>query len=495
MYDVKEIISLISSPSKEGVELITEAHKFAERAHAGQKRHSGNDYFLHLHETAKNLALYGMKREVVAAGLLHDSIEDGVATEEEIRKKFGEEILFLIQGVTKLGALKYKGTKRHAESLRKLFIATSKDARVLMIKLTDRLHNMQTLQYVPKEKQIRIALETAEIYAPLAYRLGITKLSRELEDLAFKFLEPEEYERISKIIKERTKKDTAYLEKISRTLKKEMAKNKTRVLNTNYRIKGVKSLHKKLLKRGVDSEVHDILALRIIVSTIDDCYQTLGIVHGLWRPAPGRIKDYIALPKENGYRSLQTTVFTGNGNLIEIQIRTEEMHREAEYGIAAHAKYKGESLYSGLWLEKFIRGIKIDDNEVKIDTPNIVRHLSTYDENYKDPANFVKELTNDFFGERIFILTPDGDAVDLPEGSGPIDFAYSIHSDIGDHISGVKINGKMASLGALLKNGDIIEILTKKSLSPTQKWLSLAKTNSAKRHIRGVLEKIEKSIL
>jgi len=482
MLEAKEIISLMSSPSKKDVEIIERAHNFAQKAHEKQKRYSGEDFFSHLHETAKNLATYKMRGEAIAAGLLHDSIEDGAATEEEIQKEFGDEILFLIKGVTKLGKLKYKGTKRHVESLRRLFLATSEDIRVLMIKLTDRLHNMQTLEYVPKEKQKRIAMETSEIYAPLAYRLGMNKLNRELEDLAFKYLKPDAYEKIDQIIKRRTKKDIEYLEKITNSLKKSMAKEKIKVINTHFRVKGVRSLYKKLKKRDDEDSVYDILALRIIVPAVEDCYKTLGIAHRLWKPAPGRIKDYIALPKTNGYRSLQTTVFTGDGSLVEIQIRTEEMHREAEYGIAAHAKYKGQNKGILSWINIFGNATgKITEG---MKAPQWVKNI-----NNNSQENFIKDIKQDVLGQRIFVLTPNGDAIDLPEDSSPIDFAYAIHSDIGDYLSGVKINGKMSSLEKALKNGDIIEIMTKKTLSPTSKWLKLVKTNVAKRHIRGILEK------
>jgi GTP diphosphokinase / guanosine-3',5'-bis(diphosphate) 3'-diphosphatase len=485
MVNIKDITDLMSAPREADILIIEKAYIFAERAHRGQKRFSGEDYISHLLETAKNLASYGMKSKAIAAGLLHDSIEDGVATEEEIRKEFGDEILFLVKGVTKLGGFKYKGTKRHAESLRRLFIAMSKDMRVLIIKFADRLHNMQTLQYVPEEKQKRIALETFEIYAPLAYRLGITKLSRELEDLSFKFLEPEEYEKVSNIIKNYTKTGIKYLEKISKTLKKSMAKESIKVLNTHHRVKGVKSSHKKIMDKGSEDSIHDILALRVIVPTIDDCYKTLGIVHNLWKPVPGRIKDFIALPKSNGYRSLHTTVFTGNGGLVEIQIRTEEMHREAEYGIAAHSKYKGERESVAFWIKKFKR---IEDDSLIEKTPQWMQDLGNY-EKESSPADFMRNIKQDFFGRRIFVLTPDGDAIDLPEGSTPIDFAYAIHSDIGNHISGIKINGKMGSIEKALENGDIVEIMTKKSPSPTVKWLKSTKTSVAKRYVRNFLDK------
>jgi GTP diphosphokinase / guanosine-3',5'-bis(diphosphate) 3'-diphosphatase len=485
MFSIEEILNLMNSPTKEESDLVRRAYDFANKAHKGHKRLSGDDYIVHLIETAKILASYKMDASTIATGLLHDSIEDGLATKEDIQKVFGNEILFLVNGVGKLGEIKYKGAKRHAEGMRKLFLAVSEDMRVLMIKLADRLHNMKTLEYVPIEKQRRIALETFEIYAPIAYRLGISKLSKELEDVAFKFLEPEEYNKVLKIIKERSKKDVKYLEKIIKSLKKAVAKEGINVLNTHYRVKGAKSFHRKILRKGVEESIHDILALRIIVNSIDDCYKTLGIIHGQWRPVPGRIRDFIALPKLNGYRSLQTTVFTGNGNLVEIQIRTEEMHQEAEYGVAAHSKYKGHKTIEAPWVKKFVEK---RDNKIEDTAPQWVKDLGNYQKDNKNPSSFIKDIKRDFFGERIFVLTPDGDVVDLPEKSSPIDFAYMIHSDIGNHISGIKINGKMKSLEHELQNGDIIEIMTKKSACPTEKWLKLVKTNNAKRHIRVALE-------
>ena len=483
MPEVQEILSLAKTLSKEEISLIKKAYAFAEKVHEGQKRYSGEPFFNHIHETAKNLAKYGQSGATIAAGILHDSIEDTVITASEIKEKFGDEILFLIQGVTKLGALKYKGVKRHSESLRKLFVAMSEDIRVLVIKLTDRLHNMQTLKFMPKDKQERIALETMEIYTPLAYRLGMSKLGRELEDLAFKYLDPESYEKILAILEKRVKKEKGELEKISKTIKKALAKEKIRVIKTEYRVKGLKSIDRKIKQKKEEESVHDILALRIIVPTIDDCYKTLGIVHRLWRPMPGRIKDFIAFPKTNGYQSLHTTVFSGGENLFEIQIRTEKMDYEATYGVAAHAVYKGEKKMS--WIGNFFGdSYKPSDEE---GPPAWVKGLSDYQKGYTNASDFVKDLKRDFFGERIFALTPNGDAIDLPVGSSPIDFAYAIHSDIGDHLSGAKINGKLSSIETELKNGDIVKIITAKKAEPTRKWLSLAKTSTARRDIKRYL--------
>ena len=342
MQSVKDITSIMpETPTTEDVELITKAYDFAEKAHEGHLRHSGDPHFVHVFETAKTLAEFGMGATTISAGFLHDTIEDTDSTEEEIKKEFGPEILFLVQGVTKLKQLKYRGAERHTESLRKLFVATSQDIRVLIIKLADRLHNMRTLQYLPKAKQQRIALETLEIYVPLAYRLGIRKLHRELEDYAFQYAYPKKYEDTKKLLKEKSKETLKRLEKIHKSIRKAFAKEGLTDVHTFSRVKGFYSLYKKLERKGRDIEkVYDIAALRVIVPSVSDCYKALGIIHGTWRPLPNRIRDYIAFPKPNGYQSLHTTIFTGDGGIVEVQIRTEQMHREAEYGIASHLSYK-----------------------------------------------------------------------------------------------------------------------------------------------------------
>ncbi|MEK7505937.1 MAG: HD domain-containing protein, partial [Patescibacteria group bacterium] len=415
---------------------------------------------------------------------------------ETIEKEFGSEILFLIEGVTKLGKLKYRGAERHTESLRKLFVSMAEDIRVLIIKLTDRLHNMQTLEFVPAHKQKRIALETLEIYAPLAYRLGIRRLNRELEDLAFKYVYPDGYKKVEALIEERSEKSQDRLEDILKDIKKNLAKEGLTKFRSDYRIKGLYSLYKKLERKEWDIEkVYDIAAVRIFVETVADCYKALGAVHASRRPLVGRIKDYIAVPKPNGYRSLHTTVFTGDGGIVEIQIRTEEMHREAEFGIASHLAYKGSmekiSLSPNLiWLRNLLpyqRPVSFSKDKRKAikftDVPHWIKQMADAQQAAR-PEDFTKNLKSDFFGHRIFVFTPHGDVVDLPIDSSPIDFAYAIHSDIGDHASGAKVNGKMVSFDTKLKNGDIVEIVVKKNAHPTAKWLEFAKTTMAKKHIQ-----------
>jgi GTP pyrophosphokinase len=420
-----------------------------------------------------NLAEFRMETKVIAAGLLHDVLEDANVTAKEFEAQFGKEILFLVEGVTKLGKLKYHGEQRHVESLRKLFIATTKDIRVLIIKLADRLHNVSTLEFVPIEKRKRIAQETLEIYAPLAYRLGMGIIRHRLEELSFPYAYPEEYKKVKEVMKEREDEIKKRLEKFYRSLKKEIAQAGYKQFRTSNRLKGTYSLYKKLAEKRMDiAKVYDVMAIRVIVPTIADCYGILGVVHANWRPLPGRIKDYIAFPKPNGYQSLHTTVFTGDGGIIEVQIRTEEMHREAEYGIASHLGYK-----EGITQNK----TRIEDIGKKYAW---FKQLVELQENVSQTGEFLEHLKVDFFENRVFLFTPKGDVIDLPEGSSPIDFAYAIHSEIGDHISGARVNGKFVSIDTGLHNGDIVEIETKKNVSPTRKWLESAKTTLAKRHIR-----------
>ncbi len=520
MQTVKDILTKMGSPTREDFALVEKAYLFVAEAHKDHKRFSGEPYLIHLVATAKGLAELGMGAKTVAAGLLHDSIEDVGVSPETLEKEFGKEIRFLVEGVTKLGRLKYRGAERHRESLRKLLVATGKDARVLIIKLMDRLHNMRTLQHVPEEKRKRIALETLEIYAAIAHRLGMGVVRRQLEDLAFEHAFPEEYAATKKLLAEKSKETLDRLEKMSRTLRREIAKEKITGFRSDYRVKGLYSLWRKLKRKEGDiDKIYDIAALRIIVNDIPDCYRVLGIVNNLWQPLPNKIKDYIAFPKPNGYQSLHTTVFSGDGGIVEIQIRTAEMHREAEYGITAHVIYKegdapdtpsaragGGKQSSFDWIKSLIPSFrKITAKEKKdaehgSDETTRARYgaqggpewLADLTENSEDP-DFETTLKTDIFTARVFVFTPTGDVVDLPVNSSPIDFAYAIHSDIGDRVFGAKVNGKMVSLDTVLNNGDIVEIQTKKTAKPKQKWLDFAKTTLARRHVRLALEKEAKA--
>jgi guanosine-3',5'-bis(diphosphate) 3'-pyrophosphohydrolase len=495
-----ELLALMKKPTSEDRKLIEKACAFAREAHKDHKRFSGEPYFNHLFATAEQLARLGMDAPTIASGLLHDSIEDTDVTKEDIQKEFGDEIVFLVEGVTKLGELRYRGADKHVESLRRLFVATSKDIRVLMIKLMDRMHNMRTLHHVPKEKRERIAKETVNIYAPLADRLGMGIVTKELQDLAFEHIYPKEYERIKKIIEENNLAQEPKLKEMQAMLQTELKKQGIKIARMESRIKGFYSLHKKLERKDGDIEnIHDLLALRVIVPTVEDCYRVLGVAHMLWRPLPGKMKDYIASPKPNGYRSIHTTVMTAEAGPIEIQIRTEEMHHDSQYGIASHlsykekgsAKNKGDIKNNQLWYHALIPSLlnirkEPIRPEQKNKTPRWLEELAEAHDTqaHKENDALFRAMQEDFFTHRIFVFTPESDVVDLPIDSSPVDFAYAIHSDIGNHISGARVNGKFVALNTCLKNGDIVEIETKKSAKPSKKWLDYAKTTMAKKHIR-----------
>jgi guanosine-3',5'-bis(diphosphate) 3'-pyrophosphohydrolase len=388
---------------------------------------------------------------------------------------FNEHITKLVEGVTKLGKLRYTGVERHVESLRKFFVAMADDIRVVVIKLCDRLHNIETLQYVSPEKQKRIALETLEIHARLADRLGMGRLKAQLEDAAFPYVYPEEYKNTLELFKSMRPVSDEQMEKVVATLAEELVTFDVEIERIDHRIKHLYSLWQKLKRYKMDgSKVHDVVALRIIVPTIADCYQALGVIHGLYRPVPGRFKDYIAVPKPNGYRSLHTTLFSGDGSTLEIQIRTKEMHLEAEYGIASHLSYKE-------------LGKHANKEEIKKKT-GWTKELLEWQKDVDHHQDFMKNLRSDFFEKRVFLLTPQGDVIDLPEGSTPIDFAYAVHSKIGDHTAGSKVNGKLVPLDTVLQNRDVVEIDVKESASPKRKWLDMTRTTLAKRKIRSYIK-------
>lgn len=503
---LKDILALLPAGDEGGRDLVSRAYTFAENSHKEQKRYSGDPYFIHVAEVAHSLAAIGMDASTIAAGLLHDTVEDGGATEEQIKNQFGDEVAGLVDGVTKLGYIRYRGMERHTESLRKLFAATAEDIRVLIVKLMDRLHNVGTLEFVPKEKQKRIALETLEIYAPIADRLGMSTIKRDLEDKSFPFAFPKEYQKVRELLKERSAETEKRLHKIEKDLKRLLAQHGMRTFHIDMRKKGIYSLYKKLQRKDWDiTVIHDILALRVIVPTLADCYTVLGLIHGQWRPLPGKIKDYIASPKPNGYQSIHTTVYTGDGGALEIQVRSDAMHREAEYGIASHLSYKEETGYTharrgeGLqWIRQLLPGtarnntVAIPNKKIRANAGALVPewiHELAEARSEDSSDEFIGGLKTDFFSHRIFTFTPHNDVIDLPLDASPIDFAYAVHSDIGNHLSGAKVNGKLVSLSSALHNGDIVEIITKQSAKPTAKWLEMAKTTLAKRHIRQALGK------
>jgi len=472
---VEDIFDLTQNLKQGDKDLIKKAYEFAEKAHEGQLRKSGEPYFYHVYATAKNLAELGMKSKTISAGLLHDVIEDTHITEEEIKKEFGDEILSLVNGVTKLGTVRYKGIERKVENLRRFFVSMAEDLRVLTIKLADRLHNIETLEHIRPDKQKRIALETLEIYAPLADRLSMGRLKGRLEDAAFKYAYPKEYEEVKKLLLEKKDAKEKYLIEVKDKLTEKVAEARIKNSKIDYRQKHLYSLWKKLQKYNMDiGKIYDIIAMRVMVDTVSDCYHILGIIHGEWTPVPNRIKDYIAMPKANGYQSLHTTIFTGTGGIVEIQIRTHAMHEQAENGIAAHFVYKEKGVVKNLDPKNF-------------EWVNKLTELNQEKDNEK-PEQFLEKIRMNFFKDRVFVFTPKGDIIDLPEGSSIIDFAYAIHTDIGSHAQGARINGKNSSLGTILKTHDIIEIQVNKNTNPSSKWLDHAKTSLARREINAYLK-------
>ena len=482
----------------ESRKLIERAWHFAEEAHEGQKRLSGDPHFSgHVSIVAQYLADLGMDAQTIAAALLHDTLEDTEVTMEELQEEFGKEVCFLVEGVTKLGKLKYRGLERHVESLRRLLVATASDIRVVIIKLYDRLHNMETNQYHPDDRQKRKALETMEVYVPIAERLGIGNIKTQLEDLSFKTLDPKQYEESEKFLAEKRSELESRINEDVKDLKKFLAESGVKKFRTEYRFKSIYSFHRKLLRKdGEVDRIYDIIALRLVVPSVDECYRALGFIHGFWRPIPGRVKDYIAFSKPNGYRSIHTTVITRRGVSIEVQIRTEEMHQEAQFGIASHFNYKAGKLddQAATWfrsmLPTLLRRTEITgDYEV----PLWLKDLTNLQKDHPDYETFEEILKQDFFAERMFVFTPQGDVIDLPVGATPIDFAYAIHSDIGDTATSAKVDGKMVSLDTALGNGNVVEIGTKKSGKPNKKWLEFVKTAGAKSHIRSALREKKES--
>lgn len=471
-----------NQPPKD-TELIAKAYDFAKNAHQGQKRENGEEYFIHPYETAKKLTELKLDSVAIAAALLHDVVDDTPIKIEEIQKEFGKEIANLVEGVSKLGKVKYQGVERYAENLRKFFLAMSKDLRVVLIKLADRTHNMETIQYLPQKKQQRIAKETLEIYAPIANRLGMGKIKGNLEDLAFPVAYQEEYNKTLKIYNARKETQLKYIEQAKRILIKKLVKYNIDIIEVHGRAKYIYSFFKKLEKYdGNPDLIFDIIALRVLVKDIKNCYGALGIAHNVWKPLPNRVKDYIALPKPNGYKSLHTTVFGPDGVMIEIQIRTPEMHREAELGIAAHWFYDNskKSIFKN-------HSIKIPDaKEIKW-----IQQLAEFQEKNTGTQDFLDNLKIDFFSDRIFVLTPRGDVIDLPESATPLDFAFKIHSWVGSHCIGAKANQRIVPLDHTLQSGDVVEILTREKSRPNPKWMEIVRTSEAKGKIRNALKKIK----
>ena len=474
---ISEILEDILKAYPEDQELIRKAFEFSLEKHEGQKRKSGDPYITHSLNVAKILSDLRMDAVTVSAGLLHDVLEDTDTTYEELKDAFGEEIANIVEGVTKIGRINFRNLREaQAENFRKLIIATAKDIRVVIVKLADRLHNMRTLGYLSREKRIRIAEETLEVYAPIAHRLGIWEIKRELEDLAFKHLYPKEYEKVKKFVSQSLEDLEAYLKKfVIPRVKEDLSRAGIRA-EISYRPKHLYSIWQKTIRKNIKlEEVHDILGVRIIVRTVPDCYTVLGIIHSVFKPVPGKFKDYISLPKPNLYQSLHTTVVAPKGRMVEFQIRTEEMHLRAEKGIAAHWAYKegkeraeGEEIFS--WLRDLVENIQGSRN----------------------PAEVLDNIKRELFSEEVFVFTPKGDLVVLPAGATPVDFAYHIHTEIGNHCAGAKVNGRIVPLNYRLRSGDQVEIITSPTKRPNPDWLKFVVTGKAKSKIKQFIKQMER---
>jgi len=463
------VIQIESFNANVDIPLMRKAYEYSNQAHQGKFRESGHPYIQHCLEVAFILAEQHLDSATITAGLLHDVVEDTNVTIQQLREEFGEEIAELVDGVTKIGELKFKSAEEEqAEYFRKMLLSMAKDIRVIIIKLADRLHNMRTLDSLDEQKQKRIAQETREVYAPLAHRFGMAKIKWELEDLSLKYLDAEAYDELVRKVNERREDREAYIQEITEPLEKELKKAGIGAEITG-RPKHFYSIYRKMQKRQKPfEEIYDLFAIRITVGTIPECYHALGIVHALWIPVADRIHDYIRLPKSNMYQSLHTTVIGPRGKMVEIQIRTDQMHRTAEYGIAAH------------WLYKEGRK-ELDESDRQMVW---LREVLEWQKDLTNPSEFLEYLKIDLFHDDIFVFTPRGELKQLPKGSTPLDFAYAVHSDIGNHCTGAKINGRMVPLGTLLSSGDEVEIITSSHQLPSQDWLKIVKTSKARSKIK-----------
>ncbi len=459
------------------VGLMRRAFELAQVAHAGQVRASGEAYIIHPLNVAEILTKLHIDDVTVSAAFLHDVVEDTTYTIEQMQELFGQEVAMLIDGVTKLGKIQYKSKEeQQLENYRKMFLAMAKDIRVIMIKLADRLHNMRTLKYMRADKQIRIARETIEIYAPLANRLGISNIKWELEDLCFRYLEPERYYELVEGVSKKRKERQAFIDTATDKIKEKLLLAKIDG-EISGRAKHFYSIYKKMKRDKKDiSEIYDLSAVRVLVHTVKDCYAVLGMIHAMWKPIPGRFKDYIAMPKSNGYQSLHTTVMT-EGSPLEIQIRTLAMHQVSEYGVAAHWKYK-ES------------GKSVGANSDMDQKMSWLRQLVNLQQELSDPREYFEALKVDVFSDEVFVFTPKGDVIDLPKGSIPIDFAYRIHTEIGHHCIGARVNGKLVPLEHKLKNGDIVSVITNKANNgPSRDWLNIVASSETRSKIHSWFKK------
>ncbi len=477
MIRLHDILDMVAAYNPEAdLDLIKKAYVFSAKAHQGQTRRSGEPYLTHPMEVAGILSQMKLDVPSIATALLHDTVEDTVATLEEVEQLFGPEIRNLVDGVTKLSKIQFTTSQeRQAENFRKMIMAMAKDIRVILVKLADRVHNMRTLEHMPEMRQVAIAQETMDIYAPIANRLGIQEMKIELEDLSLKYLKPDIYQMIDEQVRKRKGQREKYITEIKKLVGDRMREHNVEC-DIYGRLKHYCSIWRKMESQHIPfDQVHDIIAFRLIVESVQQCYEALGVIHALWRPVPGRFKDYIAMPKANGYQSLHTTVIGPSGDRIEFQIRTGEMHDFAEHGIAAHWKYK--------------EGRLIDDKEeMKF---KWIRKLLEWQSELSDPAEFLDTVKLDLFADDVYVFTPAGELLEFPRGSTPLDFAYSIHTDLGHTTIGAKVNGKIVPLKYQLRSGDTVEILRGKKPQPHKDWLSVVKTSRAKAKIRQWLRQEE----
>jgi GTP pyrophosphokinase len=482
MLRLNDIVERVQAarPSAD-IELIHKAYVFTAKVHHGQLRQSGEPYLIHPLNVAFILAEWNLDEETVVTGLLHDTVEDTVATADELRGLFGDTVAQMVDGVTKISRVVISDVAdQKAESLRKMILAMGKDLRVVLVKLADRLHNMRTIGHLPPDKQVSVARETQEIYIPIASRLGMSRVKMELEDRCFEVLHPEDYRELLRLAGERKRDRESHIRGVIELLEAKLKESGVEAA-VKGRSKHIAGVFQKMARQGIDFDhVYDFIGFRIVAKTVRDCYEALGIVHSLWKPVPGRFKDYIAMPKPNLYQSLHTTVFGPNAELMEIQIRTEEMHALAEYGVAAHWKYKegrpvvgkGDQMF--LWL----------------------RQILELQQEMKDPGEFLNTVKVELFPEEVYVFTPRGDVKELPQGATTVDFAYAVHTEVGNHCVGAKVNGKMVPLKTPLKNGDVVEIITHPAHRPSKDWLKIAKTSRALNKIRAFVrqEQQERSL-
>ena len=475
MIRFETLLEKVRSYSPEAdLELLRRAYVFSALEHKGQVRHSGEPYLIHPLEVADLLADMKLDVVAVAAGLLHDVVEDTLTTPERIAELFGPEIAHVVEGVTKIGAIPFSSSEeRQAENFRKMLLAMVDDIRVVLVKLADRLHNMRTLHHLPEERRTKISQETLDIYAPIANRLGMSKVKNELEELSFRYLEPKAYEALRSKVEAKRKHAEGVIEVLTRTIRAKLEDAQVPIISLDGRIKRLYSIHLKLKRQKIDLErVYDFVALRVTTQSVKDCYAALGIIHQTWSPVPGRIKDFIAMPRPNGYQSLHTSVISEHGFPFEVQIRTEEMHRHAEEGIAAHWKYK-EGRVGDHTDERYFQWM---------------RQLLEVQQEVRDPQEFMRNLNIDLYPEEVYIFTPKGEVKSLPRGATAVDFAYSVHTDVGNQCVGARINGKMVPLRTRLQNGDIVSIITQAGHKPSRDWLTFVTTSRARGKIKHVLQ-------